>query len=71
MLYSTCKPAGLTEREGERETYLPSELMDDERERDRSSRRRKSGDEPRDEGGVREGVRERDLPRGVVSSSCP
>lgn len=60
---------GLAERDGEREIYLPSELTEEDR--DREPRRRRSGEEPRDEGGVREGVRDRPLPRLGSSSSCP
>ena len=55
-LVSPSSPSGLADREGERETNLPSELAveaDDDR-----LRRRKSGEDPREEGGVREGVRE-------------
>lgn len=60
--------SGLTERDGERETNLPSELAD-EADEDRL-RRRRSGDEPREDGGVRDGVRDSALVGRSSSSSC-
>lgn len=60
--------SGLTDRDGDRETNLPSELAD-EADEDRL-RRLRSGDEPREDGGVRDGVRERALVGRSSSSSC-
>jgi hypothetical protein len=66
-LVSPSSPSGLADRDGERETNLPSELVE-EAEEDRLFRR-KSGDDPREEGGVREGVLDR-ARVGLSSSSC-
>ena len=63
---SPSSPSGLADRDGERETNLPSELAD-EAEEDRLFRRR-SGEDPREEGGVRDGVLER-ARVGLSSSS--
>jgi hypothetical protein len=65
---SPSSPSGLTDRDGDRETNRPSELTEEAD--DDLLRRRRSGDEPREDGGVRDGVRDSALEGRSSSSSC-